>query len=266
MAKLQVTTGYSKNGLPYVRIGSSPRNLVVFGGLDFEHKPPSGFMLRMVSSGYQHLAEDFTVYMVGRKPGLPVGYSLRDMSDDYATMIRDELGEPVDIMGVSTGGVIAQHFAVDHADLVRRLALAMTGYRLSEKGRELQRRVGDLVRQRKWGAAYSTLFTGIYRRGIKKYLYRMLMWFFGTFGAPADPSDALVEIEAEDKHDFKDRLAGIKVPTLVIGGEEDYFYPIRETAAGIPNAKLVLYEGLGHNAIFDRKRQFNEDVLAFLSD
>ena len=83
--------------------------------------------------------------------------------------------------------------------------------------------------------------------------------------APADPSDLLVTLEAEDKHDFKERLAEIKAPTLVIGGEEDSFYPIRETAAGIPNAELILYEGFGHNAMSANKRQFQEDILAFLN-
>ena len=48
----------------------------------------------------------------------------------------------------------------------------------------------------------------------------------------------------------------------MIGGEEDFFYPIRETAAGIPNAELILYEGYGHNAILDNKSQFQEDKLA----
>jgi alpha-beta hydrolase superfamily lysophospholipase len=37
------------------------------------------------------------------------------------------------------------------------------------------------------------------------------------------------------------------------------------TAAGIPNAELILYEGFGHNAMFDNKRQFQEDILAFLN-
>jgi len=266
MAKLKVKTGYFKNGLPYICIGDSPRNLVIFGGLDFDHKPPSGLWLPMFTGGYKRLAEGFTVYVVSRKPGLPAGYSMQDMSNDYATMIRDELGGPVDVMGLSTGGPMAQHFAVDHPDLVRRLVLALTGYRLTERGAELQRRMGDLARQRKWRAAYSTIVGGMYPRGIKKYLVKLFMWLFGAIGAPADPADGLVEIEAEDKHDFKERLAEIKVPTLVIGGEEDYFYPIRETAMGIPNAKLILYEGLGHNVMFDRNRQFSEDVLAFLTE
>jgi len=266
MAKLKVTTGYSKNNLPYFRIGDSPRNLVIFNGLDFDHKPPSGLMLRMSANYFKRLAQGFTVYMVNRKPGLPAGYSMQDMSNDYATMIKDELGEPVDVMGISTGGPMAQYFAVDHPKLIRRLVLAMTGYRLTEQGAKLQRRMGDLALRRKWRAAYSTMMTGVYPRGIKQYLFKVLMWLFGAMGAPADPSDGLVEIEAEDKHDFKERLAEIKVPTLVIGGEEDFFYLIRETAMGIPNAKLVLYEGFGHSVIFERNRQFSEDILAFLTE
>ena len=42
-----------------------------------------------------------------------------------------------------------------------------------------------------------------------------------SFTAPNDPSYLIVTIEAEDKHDFKDRLAEITVPTLVIAGNQD---------------------------------------------
>lgn len=259
--KTKATTGYFECGLPYVRIGSDPQILVIFEGGDFENKPPS---LRKYG-GLKHIAQDYTVYSVTRKPGLPKGYSTRDMSEDYATMIRAEFGRPVDIMGLSTGGPIAQHFAVDHPDLVRRLVLASTGYRLTEEGKELQRRLGDLARQGKWRSVASIMIDIFYPRGgIKKNLFKLIMWLSASFWAPADPSDYIVTLEAEDKHDFKDRLAEIKVPTLVIGGDEDCLYPIRETAAGIPNAELILYEGYGHSAIYYNKSQFQEDVLAFL--
>jgi len=265
MAKREVSTGYFRNGLPYMRIGSGPRNLVIFDGLSFSHRPPSGFMRRTITSCFKRFAKDFTVYYVSRKPGLPTGYSMRDMSEDYATMIRNELGEPVDVMGISTGGPIAQHFAVDHPDLVRRLVLAMTGYRLSEQGAELQRRLGSLAQQGKWRVAAATLATGI-TSGVTRPLFEACFWLFGKriFGAPSSPSDGLVELESEDKHDFKEHLAEIKAPTLVIGAEKDFFYPIRETAAGIPNAKLILYRKVGHDAMM--KRQFSEDVLAFLTE
>ena len=44
-------------------------------------------------------------------------------------------------------------------------------------------------------------------------------------GAPDDPSDVVVTIEAEDVHDFKDRLGEITAPTLVVAGDQDPFYP-----------------------------------------
>jgi hypothetical protein len=37
----------------------------------------------------------------------------------------------------------------------------------------------------------------------------------------------------------------------------------QDTAKGIPKAKLILYEGVGHMAI---GKQLDEDVLKFLSD
>ena len=83
MAKPEVTTGYSKNNLPYIRIGSGSGNLVIFEGLSFNHKPPSGRLALRMSTGYvKRLAKDYKVYMVSRKPGLPAGYSMRDMSDN----------------------------------------------------------------------------------------------------------------------------------------------------------------------------------------
>jgi hypothetical protein len=43
------------------------------------------------------------------------------------------------------------------------------------------------------------------------------------FGSPSDPSDGLVELEAEDRFNFKERLIDIKMSTLVIGGENRLF-------------------------------------------
>jgi pimeloyl-ACP methyl ester carboxylesterase len=264
MAKRRAITGYSSNGLPYACIGNGAHNLVIFGGLEFRHKPQSGIMLRMGTGYLTGLTNSYKIYIVSRKPGLPPGYSLRDMSDDYAVMIKNELGGMADIIGVSTGGAIAQHFAIDHPDLVRRLILAMTGFRLTKEGKELQMKVADLARKGKRRAAYALLGTAIIRKGIAKHVFKWFMWLLGPLSVPTDPSDGIVEIEAEDRHDLSDHLDKIKADTLVIGGEEDFFYPVRETARKIPNAKLVLYPNLGHNAMFARSRQFGEEIRAFL--
>jgi len=58
--------------------------------------------------------------------------------------------------------------------------------------------------------------------------------------------DLVVTVEAEDKFNFRDDLARITTPTLVIAGDEDPFYTpalFLETAEVIPNARLILYPG-----------------------
>ena len=76
----------------------------------------------------------------------------------------------------------------------------------------------------------------------------------------------MITILAEDQFNYREQLARIAAPTLVIAGDRDPFYTpalFRETAAGIPNARLILYPGIGHPA---SGRQFKQDVLAFLRD
>jgi len=268
MAKLEATTGHFKNGLPYAQFGHGSRNLIIFNGLDLKHEPPSSLLLRMVMNSFQCLTKDYTVYLINRKRGLPSGYSIKDMSEDYATLIMDELGGPVDIIGVSAGGVMASRFAIDHPNLVRHLVIAGAAYRLIDEAEELMMRVRDLACQGK-GRAVCTTIVGVSTHGVKKYLLKSLMWLFPSFmfSSTAGPSDGVVEIEAILKADFADQLANIKVPTLVVGGDQDFFAPavfIRETANRIPNAKLILYQGLGHDAA-SSKRLAN-DVLAFLTE
>jgi pimeloyl-ACP methyl ester carboxylesterase len=263
-------TGVFRCGMPYNQFGRGPRILVIFQGLMFENKPMSGFMLKKFGEMYRSLEDDYTIYIVTRKPGLPQGYTMRDIGNDYADMIREEFGGAVDALGVSTGGSIVQHFAADHPESVRRLIIHSSAYVLSDAAREGQMRVAVLARQKKWRAAYAALMGVSLPKGLLRYLLKPLfaiVSLFGGafFGRPENPMDLVVTIEAEDKHNFEDRLAQIAAPTLVIAGDKDPFYTpelFRKTADGIPNARLILYEGMGHPA---SGKQFQSDIYTFLT-
>jgi pimeloyl-ACP methyl ester carboxylesterase len=265
-----MASGYYENGLPFNRFGRGKDDLVIFQGLQFENKPLSGLAARFVLNLYDPLAIDYTIHSVTRRPGLPHGYTIGDMARDYATMIEREFKGSIDIVGLSTGGMIAQQFAADHSHLVRRLVIHSGAHRLSDEAREFQMRVRDLARERKWRDAYATVLAYMSPTdGIKGRFARVGIWAaapFGRFlfGRPADPSDLVVTYDASNNHTFQDRLAEIKAPTLVIAGVDDPFYTpqlFRETAEGIPGAQLILYEGVGHPA---SGKQFSRDVLSFL--
>ena len=264
MAKQRISSGFSANDLPYVTIGEGPKKLVVFEGLNFAHKPPSGIGLRMVLPIYRGLViPDYTVHIIGRRPGLPEGTTMRDVSNDYATMVRDEIGPPVDLAGISTGGPPALWLAVDHPELVRKLILISTGYRVSDHGKKIQLEILKAARTgNKRATAVAT--AGLISRGFSGILMKLLFWSMAPmmYERGDSLSDGIAELDAEDKFDLKDRLASIKVPTLVIGGADDLLYPIGETADGIPEAKLILYERAGHSAMM--KKVFKRDLKKFL--
>jgi len=263
MVTSSVTAGYLRCGMPYNRLGAGPRPLVIVQGLTFENKPQAGMMLGM----YHFLAHDYTVYSVVRQPNLPQGYTLADMAADYACMIRQEFGEPVDVIGLSTGGSIVQHLAAEHPDVVRRLVIPSCAPTLGAAGKEVQLRLARLARERRWGDAYAALLGFMTQRHpLGKPFVWLMSQAMGLVDAPKDPSDLIVTIEAEDQHAFRDRLVEIVAPTLVIAGDEDPFYTpalFQETASGIPGARLILYEGMGHPA---SGKQFERDVLAFLQE
>ena len=270
MAKLSHSQGYLPCGMPYDKFDGGPRILVIFQGLVFENKPMAKFMANQLTSMYGPLLDGYTVYIVGRKPGMPEGYTMKDIAGDYAAMIREEFGGPVYVMGVSTGGSIVQHFAADYPDLVRRLVIHSSAYTLNDAARKGQMRCAQLARRRKWTAAFAALMGfSLPEKGFKRVVLKPLYWVLSLFagpimGIPDDPTDLAVTIEAEDRHDFRERLSEIKAPTLVIAGDKDPFYSaqlFRDTAAGIPGAKLVLYEGMGHPA---KGKQFKEELRAFL--
>ena len=66
---------------------------------------------------------------------------------------------------------------------------------------------------------------------------------------PADATDMLVTLEAEDAFDVEASLPRVTAPTLVIGGGRDAFYSeglFRGTAAGVQDGRLHIFPDWGH--------------------
>jgi pimeloyl-ACP methyl ester carboxylesterase len=93
-----------------------------------------------------------------------------------------------------------------------------------------------------------------------------LLWLLAPLVNPKDPSDMIATIRAEDTFDVGDRLGEITTPTLVIGGDRDFYYGpelFSQTAERMPNAHLLLYRGRTHVTAFLDLR-FTRDIMSFL--
>jgi pimeloyl-ACP methyl ester carboxylesterase len=79
------------------------------------------------------------VFYLNRRAGLPAGMTMAMFAAEDAAGLNETFAGPVDVVGVSTGGSIAQQLAADHPDAVGRLVLVSTACRLGPAGRRIQR-------------------------------------------------------------------------------------------------------------------------------
>jgi pimeloyl-ACP methyl ester carboxylesterase len=196
------------------------------------------------------------------------GTTISDLANDYAVALKEEFDGPVDVLGISTSGSIALQLAVDKPTVLCRLAVAGAAYRLSEYGREFQRRTAELSAADDRRGLARMQAPDVTESRFGRRIAGGLLWLAGPLFMRRgwDPSDMIATIEAEDAFDVGERLGEISAPTLMIGGGRDRFYPaelFRETARRMPNARLILYEDRAHGGTF-ADRRFGRDVTAFL--
>jgi pimeloyl-ACP methyl ester carboxylesterase len=237
-------------GLPTLRIGSGPRTLVYFPGLSLHPGLPTGMERRMATSGWDALLPDYSVYRIGRRVR-PVGTSFADMAEDAIAAI-ETLGPPVDLIGASTGGMLALHVAALRPDVVRRLVVVISGTTLSDHGRAVGRRVVDAANAGHWRTVYSSIMPIGGSTPLRRAVYGALGWLLGPrlMGIPSDPTMFLAELDAWLRVDAEPTLDRIGIPTLIIGGGADQVFPPSITEAtghDIRNATVTIVPGLAHD-------------------
>lgn len=204
--------------------------------------------------GQPNLMEILTTALQGGTVEPP--YHIEDMADD-AVGVLDALGiERAHVFGVSMGGMIAQCVALRAPQRVKSLISMMS----TTGERDLPTPTPEALAV----IAQPQVSTreGAIERGLS---------VFRVIGSPAYPMDeSFMRERAELQYDRgynpdgmmrqfaailaqagrRERLAALQVPTLVIHGEADPLVPVecgKATAAAIPGAELLLFEGMGHD-------------------
>lgn len=235
--------------LPFAALGAGAP-VVVLAGL----APVTGFegdaMVRATAGPLLALADRRRVVLLNRRPDLPRGMTMAELASDHAEAIAS-LGGPVDVIGTSTGGSIAQQLAADHPGAVRRLVLLSTACRLGPEAKRMQRAVAARVRAGATRQALAVLAAALVppRRG--RIAAGALAWLAGPrlIDDAQGLRDMATTIEAEDDFDLAACRTPIQAPTAIVAGADDRFYSpalFEETARLIPGSELHLLAGRGH--------------------
>jgi pimeloyl-ACP methyl ester carboxylesterase len=101
---------------------------------------------------------------------------VRRSGSHYATAIEDRFEGAIHILGFSTGGSIAQQFAADRPDLVRRLVLAGTACRLGPVIRDAQRRHAQFAASGQYRRSLAALAPTLTGSALGQRLAGAAMW------------------------------------------------------------------------------------------
>jgi pimeloyl-ACP methyl ester carboxylesterase len=263
--------GPSKVEIVYQRLGNTdaPPILLIMGGGAQMIAWPDGFCFELVNRGLQLIRYDnrdtglSTHFSNAPIPDLKaamtgdyssVSYTLSDMAAD-AVGLMDVLGlESSHIVGASMGGMIAQTIAIEYPKKVRSLTSMMSTTGNSSVG------------QPDFGALANLGAPPKDKQGYIDWQVRALK----VIGSPKYPFDEQAAADRAARSwdrdhdplgmlrqsvavlksgDRTDKLKKINVPALVIHGSNDKMCDVsggRATSEAIPNAELIIYDGMGH--------------------
>ncbi len=197
-------------------------------------------------------------------------WTMADMARDAVAVLDAEGISSAHVLGVSMGGMIAKHVALNHSERVRRLILAATtaGAFIAPPGPEMLQlltgagaKTPQEVARNSLRAMFTQEFIDREAEFCEKMMALQLRYLPPRRGF-------MGQMNAVMAHNTQGRLPEIIHETLVITGDLDELVPPRNSevlAAGIPQAKLKVIPGTAHGFFFDRAADVNREVAAFLN-
>jgi 3-oxoadipate enol-lactonase len=168
--------------------------------------------------------------------------------------------ERFSFVGLSLGGAVGMHLALEAPDRVERLVLVATSARFGTP-ETWDERIA-LVRSRGMEAVADAVLP---------------RWFTPAFGdvqrframLVSTPPEVYVRYcELLRENDLSGRLGAIAVPTLAVAGAEDPTSPpdhLETIAAEVPDARVVVIRRGAHLVNVERAKEFNDALLAHLA-
>jgi 3-oxoadipate enol-lactonase len=176
-------------------------------------------------------------------------------------------GRPATVLGNGYGGFVALQMAIRHPQTVAKLILADSGAAFSEPGREQFRNMARISGEKGLAAitdvAMRRLFAPEFQAAHPALMQDRREAFLRTdLDVFRSACDALATL------DLRADLGGVRVPALVLVGEQDEATPppmSRELAAGLPDARLRILPGCAHVPQLQAPKLFLDAIAGFVA-
>lgn len=202
----------------------------------------------------------------GRSKHLPGPYTVPQLAADLADLLDALTLETVDVLGYSQGGAVAQQFAHDYPERVRRLVLACTyAYNLATFQEKIEAALVPWILRLLGIRRFMRL--GVQAGSLGRMLSPQQARWLEGMAAGNKTSLMVAAFRAMRDFDSRSWLGSIRSPTLIIAGGADTAVPLhhaRMLAHGIRGAQLQIIAGAGHLLIVTHTERFLRLVEEFL--
>lgn len=204
----------------------------------------------------------------GRSEAPPGAYTLDLLAEDAVALLDALAIDNVHWVGLSMGGMIGQSVALNYPKRLNSLALCDTAAAIAPEAQPLWQERIDAVRGKGVESQVDLTLERWFTPSFLKLNPPMLEVIRREF--LATPAKGFLGCtEAIRKLNYLDRLSEIKIPTLIMVGEDDPGTPVSASEAmhqRIHNAKLVIIKSARHLTNVEQPEIFNTNLLTFLRD
>ena len=198
-------------------------------------------------------------------------WTMASMGDDVAAVLDHAGVERARLVGISLGGMIALHAAVNHPDRIEGLGLLCTTPGVFTGVMPPPKAVLTLVQGFANGMKGDTFMRLMYPESQLERVRKKMKSRPPSEGFASEPFSfrmLLYHMLAAAAHTVTADLPRVRCPTRVVTGAEDLLIPpenSRRIAARIPGASLEVLPEVGHDMVTVRPRILSE-VLGWLDD
>ena len=194
----------------------------------------------------------------GESEPLEGAITVSRLAETVAHVIDElKLQEAVPV-GHSLGGAIAIQLALSHPHMVKGLVLIGTGAKLGV----LPAILGGLQTD-----FQASINLSIGQLGFSPKANPNVIEQVKSECLNCDPRIGYLDFAACNDFDMRSRIQEIKVPTLVLIGNDDQLTPVKWSqylADHIPNSTLLVIKDAGHFIMVEQPSQLNKAIAAFL--
>ena len=225
---------------------------------------------RALGEKYRTISPDLRGHGLSGKPTRPEDYSLEIFAEDVHGFLAELAVHEYYLIGHSLGGMVAQELILRHPDGVRALVLVDScpdHPELGEAEMAERRRAAEIAQTQGMAALFeyqrSLAPEPPWLRESPEYVERWREQFLQN-----SVEGYVYSLKAvRERRPATDRLHEIRVPTLIVCGENDppFLGPSRQMHDRIPGSELVILPGVGHTPSFEAPEILNRTLLDFLA-